>query len=172
MSDFIFKDWAQTYRNLGLEPRPVMPGGKACKVKGWQKSDAEIGQAELESWLAKYPNQGIGLRMGTPLPGGGKLGALDIDRDDYVRLGQALLGNPPCGRFGSKGAVFFVRVIGNLGNPKFKIKGSKQAVVECLFDGTFCVIPPTIHPDTDEAYRWIGTPLHELDLNKLPVIGE
>ncbi|MBZ0217183.1 MAG: bifunctional DNA primase/polymerase [Fimbriimonadaceae bacterium] len=172
MDENIFKDWAPTFRGRGLEPRPVMPGGKACKVKGWQKPDTETDQVELEKWLTKYPAHGIGLRMGTPLPGGGKLGALDIDRDDYVRLGRALLGNPSCGRFGSKGAVFFVRVIGDLGNPKFKIKGSQQAVVECLFDGTFCVIPPTIHPDTNEAYRWIGTPLHKLDFNNLPVIGE
>jgi len=38
------------------------------------------------------------------------------------RAHKVLLGNPPCGRFGSKGAVYFVRVVGDLGNPKFRVR--------------------------------------------------
>jgi hypothetical protein len=34
------------------------------------------------------------------------------------------------------------------------------------------VIPPTIHPDTNESYRWIGTPLLNVDFSTLPLIGE
>ena len=172
----IYRLWAPIYQKRGLEPRPVQPGSKACKIKGWTKADDEISATTLKSWIDKYPNHGIGLRMGTPLPGGGHLGALDIDRDEYVGLGRVLLNDPPCGRFGSKGAVFFVRVMGEISNSKFKVKGEFAErygqVVECLFNRTLCVIPPTIHPDTHEAYTWIGTPLHELDFDLLPVIGE
>jgi len=176
MAEPIFKTWAPIYRKLGLEPRPITLGEKACKVREWTKPDSDIESKVLEGWLIKYASCGIGLRMGTPLPGGGHLGALDIDRDDYARLGGAILRNPPCGRFGSKGAVYFVRVMAEVGNPKFSVKGDpgKQLgqVAECLFDKRLCVIPPTIHPDTGQEYRWIGTPLHELELSTLPIIGK
>ncbi|WP_189499620.1 bifunctional DNA primase/polymerase [Algimonas arctica] len=175
MSDRIYNEWAHIYRALGLEPRPVTPGTKAAKLRGWQKPDTEIGQRIVESWDDKYRAFGIGLRMGTPLPGGGRLGALDIDHDSYVRPMEGLLGKIVSGRIGSKGAVIFVRVMGDLPNSKFKVKGEAGAeygqVVECLFNKTFCVIPPTIHPDTNQPYRWIGTPLHEVDFSLLPRIG-
>ena len=171
----IFEYWAPIYRNIGLEPRPVKPGGKATKIRGWTKPDADFSETEKESWLKKYSNYGIGLRMGTLLPDGTKLGAIDIDHDDYVRPIQALLSGIVSGRFGSKGAVIFVRVSGTLPNSKFKVKGEFAQkygqVVECLFDKTFCVIPPTVHPKTNSAYTWIGTPLHEVDFNFLPIVG-
>ena len=170
----IFAKWDSIYRSRGLEPRPII--GKACKMKGWPKPDVEFSPKVRNDWPRKYADFGIALRMGTPLPGGGHLGALDIDRDEYVPIGRALLNDPPCGRFGSKGAVFFVRVLGDFGNPKFKVKGELAAqfgqVAECLFIRSLCVIPPTIHPSTDRPYSWIGTPLHELDFDLLPAIGE
>jgi len=176
VADFVYKKWAPVYRGLGLEPRPVTPGSKAAKIKGWSKPDSELGQALVQSWDNKYPNYGIGLRMGTPLPGGGYLGALDIDHNDYVRPIKAAFGEIVSGRFGSKGAVIFVRVMGKLPNSKFKVKNEAMskhgAVVECLFNKTFCVIPPTIHPKTNEPYRWLGTPLHEVNFDLLPKIGE
>jgi hypothetical protein len=114
--------------------------------------------------------------MGSPISDGTRLGALDVDRNEYTALGRALLRNPICGRVGQKGAVFFVRVRGNLGNPEFYVSGPDGKkwgkVAECLFSKKLCVIPPTIHPDTNQPYRWIGTPLHEVDLLALPLIGE
>ncbi len=176
MSKGIFETWAPIYRECGLEPRPVKPGTKACRLKGWTKPDSEFSPEVLESWIHDFGHYGIGLRMGTELPGGGRLGAVDIDRDEYVGLAKVLLGNPPCGRFGSKGAVYFVRVVGDLGNPKFKVAGEVGKVwgqvVECLFNKTFCVVPPTIHPDTNSAYVWIGSPVHELNFSNIPIIGE
>ena len=44
-----------------------------------------------------YSNHGIGLRLGTLLPDGSRLGALDIDRADYVAVARVLLNDPPCG---------------------------------------------------------------------------
>lgn len=172
----IYKTWAPVYRKLGLEPRPVPPGTKECKIKGWTKTDRELGLPVVESWDRKYADYGIGLRMGTPLPGGGVLGAIDIDNNAYVKPVDAALGGIQCGRFGSKGAVIFVRVMGHPKNSKFRVKGAHAEpygqVVELLFNKLLCVIPPTIHPNTNEAYKWIGTPLHELDFKNLPIIGE
>ena len=143
-------------------------------MREWQKPDSELSEATLASWLTSHAHFGIGLLMGSPFPDGTTLGALDIDRDEYVRVGRASLGHTPSGRVGKKGAVFFVRVRGRPSNPEFRVRGEEGKhlgkVAECLFVRKLCVIPPTIHPDTGQAYRWIGRPLHEVDFNELPIV--
>lgn len=143
----------------------------------WQLPDSEHGDAVLDSWVRKYGANGIGLVMGSPIGDGTTLGAFDVDRDEYHELAKVLLRNPTCGRVGQKGAVYFVRVSPAVhGNPGFRVEGDAGKkwgkVAECLFSKKFCVIPPTIHPMTNVPYRWIGTPLHDMDLLQLPLIGE
>ena len=164
--------WAEIMRDAGFWPRPLL--GKACKIPGWQKPDEEWDRVSIEKWAEMYPQHNIGLLMGSPLPDGTLLGALDIDHDDYVALGKAVLRNPPCGRIGKKGAVYFVRYEPTLKNAKIRVKGDSDygQVLECLFNKCICVIPPSIHPDTQQPYRWIDTPLHEMDFQQLPLIGE
>jgi hypothetical protein len=170
----IFAEWAPLYRDRGFYPRPVSPNTKACHVRDWQKPDPEIALEVRDKWLSAEADFGLGLLMGSPFPDGTRLGALDIDHDDYVGIGRALLRDPPCGRVGRKGAVFFVRVRGHLSNPEFRVAGDHAKalgkVAECLFSKKLCVIPPTIHPDTKQPYRWIGKALHEVDFNELPVV--
>ncbi len=173
MSKGVFATWAQRYRQLGYWPRPVRPGTKECRVKQWQRPDHEIPAEALQLWETKYRDHGLGLNMGSPFPDGTRLAGLDIDRDEYLPLARALLSDPPCGRVGSKGAVFFVRVRGAGKSIDFRVKGEKDQTIrvgEFLFLRRFCVLPPTIHPSTNEPYRWIGTPLHEIDFTKLPLI--
>jgi hypothetical protein len=105
-------------------------GSKACHLRDWQKPDAEIPAADLASWPTKYGHLGIGLLMGSPFPDGTALGALDVDRDNYTRIAQALLRDPPSGRIGKKGAVFFVRVRGRLSNPEFRVAGDGAKLAE------------------------------------------
>jgi Bifunctional DNA primase/polymerase, N-terminal len=173
-ASLIFADWAPLYRNQGFWPRPILPNTKACHLAGWQKPDVEIPTEELASWLTKYGHLGVGLLMGSPFPDGTTLGALDIDHDDYVRIGRALLRDPPSSRVGKKGAVFFVRVRGSLSNPEFRVQGDQVKrygkVAECLFVKKLCVIPPTIHPETGRPYEWIGRPLHEVNFSELPTV--
>lgn len=180
-----YGDWAKVYRDIGLEPRPVRyPGsdpktgkafGKACKEPNWNKQDEDIPQL-LAEWDAKYPHYNIGLRMGTLLPDGTRLGALDVDHDDYVGLAKTLFGGEVfSGRFGSKGIVIFFRYLTAPQKRKHKVimRPGEDAVqvVELLLEGQLCVIPPSIHPDTKNPYVWVGMPLHEVDLLQLPLIG-
>lgn len=169
-----FARWATAYRRLGFWPRPITLGAKACHLRDWQRPDGEIPHDELASWKSKCGHLGIGLLMGSPFEDGMALGALDIDRDEYVRIGRALLGDPPCGRIGKKGAVFFVRVRGPLANPEFRVKDDAEKrwgkVAECLFSRKLCVIPPTIHPETGQPYRWIGRSLLDVDFKDLPIV--
>ncbi len=132
----IFAPWAGLYRQRGFWPRPITLGTKACHVREWQKRDSELPKQTLASWLTSHADCGIGLVMGSPFPDGTTLGALDIDHDEYVRIGQALLRDPPSGRIGKKGVVFFVRVRGRLSNPEFEVRGDDGnrygKIAECL----------------------------------------
>jgi hypothetical protein len=121
-----FAESARVYSQRGNWPRPITIGSKACHVRDWQRPDHEIPAAELASWPTKYGPLGIGLLMGSPFPDGTTLGALDIDRDEYVRVGRALLNNPVSGRIGKRGAVFFVRVRGRLSNPESGARATRS----------------------------------------------
>ncbi|TAK99584.1 MAG: hypothetical protein EPO08_15995 [Rhodospirillaceae bacterium] len=170
-----FSDLAPHYRNHGFWARPVKSGTKACKVREWQNEDSATVLANIDDWLKENPNPGIGLLMGSPLSDGTCLAALDVDRDEYVPIAQAVLRRFPCARFGSKGAVYFVRVRPGLKNRKFRVKGEEKdwgQVAEFLHSKSFCVLPPTIHPGTGKPYEWIGTPLTEVDVEELPLISE
>lgn len=96
----LFADHFRSYVDAGYEPRPVKPGEKACKERGWNKPDAELPANSYDHWETKRADYGIGLRLGTVLPDGLTLGVLDLDDDRYVRFGQFLLGYPWCGRIG------------------------------------------------------------------------
>jgi len=173
MSKRTFGEIAPLYREKGFQPRPVKPGTKGCSIRQWQTPDDQWPEGTCESWLEKYSDHGIGLLMGTSLPGRGTLGMLDIDRAEYVDPIVAAIGGAPSQRIGSKGTAIPVRVLGTPKNFSFKpkLEGNKgPASVECLFTRKLCVIPPTIHPDTGRPYEWVGTPLLELDLGDLPII--
>ena len=175
MTGRIFADWQPVFGERGLETRPC--AGKRPLPKNWRVSEAQLPNGTIDEWLQSYPNADIGLLTGTSLADGTRIGALDIDLDSFVDLSKELLCNPVCSRFGSKGIVHFVRYVPELtGRRKFKIKGLAErpdrSVGEFLMDGDFCVLPPSIHPVTGKPYQWIGTPLHQVDLNTLPLIGE
>ena len=168
-----FSAWAQIYRDRGFWPRRIMAGTKASKDIDWQVPDLHQPPERLKFWEEDGGGYGIGLLMGSPLPDGTKLGGVDIDRDDYVRLTRALLGDPPSGRIGAKGVVYFVRIRGNASYRYFKIRpaaGEPIKVGELLGDKRLCVLPPTIHPHANRPYRWIGTPLYEVNFNDLPLL--
>lgn len=167
-SDSIYATWAPEYRDLGLVPLPLK--GKACKQKGWQK---DLLPAQIDEWVEKFPSYNIGLRMGTLLPDGTRLGALDVDHDDFWPLAKELIPSPS-GRIGMKGGVLFFRYRDGF-KPQRKLTSKSQQyqkpVGEWLMEGTLCVIPPSIHPDTKQPYIWHRKPLHKIDFTTLPLIG-
>ena len=169
----LYSKFAPLYRAQGYWLRRISPGSKACYDPSWQVPDPEQPLERLKDWLEGDGSFGIGLLMGSPLPDGSRLGALDIDSDLYVALGRAVLGSTPCGRIGKKGAVVFVRIVGRETNAEFWVNGDFAhlgKVAECLFHRKLCVIPPTIHPDTKRSYRWIGPTLLEVDYRDLPIV--
>ena len=175
MDDQIYKRHAQSYVDAGYWPRPIGQGSKGSHLPNWQKPNPKWTEKTVLDWQEKYAGAGIGLLLGSPLPDGTLLGALDIDNDDYVRVASVLLGgNPPCGRFGSKGIAYFVRVAGDGKYRQFKVKpddgAEPVAVGELLCSKRLCVIPPTIHPKTKQPYYWVGKSLLKTPYTELPIV--
>ncbi len=44
--------------------------------------------------------------------------------------------------------------------------------IDILSGGTQTVLPPSIHPNTGEPYKWMGQPLHEVKLEDLPLVDK
>jgi hypothetical protein len=174
MSDGTFSQWAPRLRGNGFWPRPIKPGTKACHLKGWQLPDPEIEPLTLASWTTQHATDGIGLLLGSPFADGTVLAALDIDDDRYSRVASVLLNDPPSGRIGNRGILYFVRLLGELSIRKFVVNSEESAVRlsvgEFLGSKHLTVIPPTIHPDTSQPYRWIGRPLYEVHFTDLPLV--
>lgn len=167
----IFGNEAPALRRGGFWPRPVRPGTKACPFKNWNMPDPERKLGELDGWLETHRHWGVGLVLGSPFPDGTKLAAVDIDHDDYVQVTAALLGNPPCGRIGAKGIAQLVRLRGDGKYRALKVKGEDgMKIGEILCDNRFLVLPPTIHPITEQPYSWVGRSLLEVDYRELPII--
>ena len=169
----IFAENVQAYREAGFWPRPVVLGQKRPPMKNWQLPDGEFSSSDLKRWEVEYSKLGIGAVMGSPFPDGSRLGALDIDDDRFIRLAQAVLINPPSGRIGARGIVYFVRVSADNANRTFSIKFSGETVKvgELLINQKFCVLPPTIHP-AGNPYRWVGSSLLDVDFASLPLIED
>jgi hypothetical protein len=170
-----FGTYAPIYKEKGFWTSPA--NGKACIEKNWQLPDEELDDGLFENWLKKKSQSNIVIVAGSYFPDDTRLGFLDIDHDAFVNVGKVLSGNPICVRFGKKGAVIPFRYSGKLSVPKKKVISTKadfekKDVLELFFFNCYCVVPPSIHPDTDQPYRWEGPALHEIDFQQLPLLGE
>ena len=80
-----FAEFAPIYRDLGYWPRPLL--GKKCLESGWQKPNNELPDGTLERWIEEKPSHNIGLVAGSSFSDGTRLGFLDIDHDNFIKLG-------------------------------------------------------------------------------------
>lgn len=106
-------------------------------------------------WLTKFPNCNIGVVMGTKIGDGTILAALDIDNDPYCSFIRAVVGNCLVKKKGQRGETIFVRLPEGQKTTTFK-RHDKEPVVDILAGGKLCIIPPSIHPKTNEPYVWTG----------------
>jgi len=158
----------------GYAVLPIMPGtkkpGLPCNnnggwmdFPGWTTFQPTI--VHLKLWALS--SAGIAILTG---PRSGDVVALDNDSDD-PRIAEALrrvLPETPVEKKGAKGGTGFYRGPG-IRSHAWVINGRK--VVEILGAGRQTVLPPSIHPDLGEPYRWTGTKtLEELRPQDLPLL--
>lgn len=145
----IFKTYAPDMWRRGLPVIPLRPRMKAPIIAEWSKFCKEpISDMIKAQWLSIYPNSNIGLPLG---PSAGLL-AIDVDTTDpqLITLLEKILPPSPWKRTGKKG---FVHLYTYSGEPTEQIKDENNNVIlELLGDGRQVVLPPSIHPDTQQPY--------------------
>lgn len=161
-----FERTASTLLANGYSPIPIKPGTKRPLINGWSAyCETPLNEAEIARLCCENPHAGIGAACGYD-----GLIPLDIDTDHAETLAaiRSVLPESAVAKRGKKGRTDFYRASSGLILPR-KLKGKDgRMLVEILAFGNQCVIPPTIHPGTGQAYRWLAertlldTPVSEL----------
>ena len=93
---------------------------------------------------------------------------MDIDDDDLVDKVKHAIGSDQPAKKGKKGLTIFGVAPKELTNAKIRRtdengKPKSAPSVEILALGAQTVIPPSIHPDTDQPYEWVGQDILQSD---------
>lgn len=145
----IFGDYGRQIWENGYSVMPV--SGKKAFLTGWDKyKDRLATEEEMDEWEIKHYDCNIGIAMGKASGLAGiDVDSLDVDLCAYAR---SLLPPSPLIKFGQKGFTLFVKYKGQT-NRVMRVNGHK--IGEFISAGQ-TVIPPSIHPDTKQAYQWLG----------------
>jgi hypothetical protein len=165
--DYALQYWAKGLCVLPLEPHSKRP---AREITGWSGyASAPLAKNKQDEWLSRYPNRNIGLLTGSPIGKGEVLAAIDIDQDEFVAVAAAILGSGGVSKVGKKGRTDFMRCAKEVKSTKLS-DSDTNGVIDVLIGNKMTVIPPSLHPDTGEPYRWLGPSLLEADFNGLPLL--
>lgn len=171
-----FGETAPRLTSLGVSCIPIHPGKKfpgVYSAKKWghmrkwdRYCDRLPFENEIDAW-SQWPDAGIGVALGTA----SNLAVIDVDVPDGSDQYNAVLDAippSPVAKTGEKGLSLFYRH--NPAVPSRSIRIEGKVVVELLCHGRQTVIPPTIHPDTQKPYRWIGKALSDVQIADLPML--
>ena len=155
----MFANLAENYLDQGYVVLPCMPGHKVpgkwdgkrwSFMNGWQTfADTQPTQEQIDGW-SEWPNAGLCVLHNDVC-------ALDVDTDDQDVMDAVKVAMPgsPAKRRGKKGfAAYFRTKINKTARIKW-VDAEGKTVVELLLKGTQSVLPPTIHPETNEPYIWL-----------------
>lgn len=165
----------------GYAALPVMPGTKRPGERrngtwvgmfDWQQRYSQRLPTEFETchWSSA---EDAGLCVVTGAASGDLIG-IDIDTDDPAIKAaiRAVLPPTPAIKVGQKGETLFYRGPGvpSRSYNQYDATGARLCrLVDLIGPGRQTVLPPTIHPDTGQPYRWVGErALVDLDPGELP----
>jgi len=169
----IYADYAQTFFDLGLQPVPVEPLTKICRIKNSDKHFfyKKMTQADLDKWIKSHGHWGIGIACGAV----SGVVAVDYDLEEYddgYQYERALCGilePSPLIKKGKKGWTKFYKYNPKIKNANVKVKG--KTLCDILTDGKVTVMPPSSHSDGLD-YRWLSVESFEDILpHELPEIS-
>jgi hypothetical protein len=145
-------------------------------VNGWNRlRETRLSLDDIAGFCQRYTKLNIGV-----LGGCGGLVPIDFDTDDAGVLAACdrALPRPNVAKVGRRGFVGFYRAAGELPRArKFvtrKRDGKPGKVLVEILTSTKTVLPPSIHPDTREPYRWLtrGTLYSKPVTNLAPITAE
>jgi putative DNA primase/helicase len=145
----VFAETAPAYYEKGLPVIPLYSRDKRPIPTDWSRFHAEDVPIDMQQqWLEHWPDANIGLVLGQQ----SGLIMLDIDTTDTQLLTviQKMVPFSPWRRVGQKGMVLAFKYTGNR---TFRVRNtSGETICELLAERTQCVLPPSIHPKTQEPY--------------------
>lgn len=173
MTAQLFKLFAPAFFAKGISVIPLQPynspmtsAGKRPIPYNWTYwNDKPIPASVQQDWLERYPNANLGIAAGPQ----SNIIFLDVDSTDarIKDIFTRVLPSSPWIRIGQKGFVMAYRYSNYISS--FKIKGEDGvAIIECLSKGNQAVIPPSIHPKTQQPYSE-NVPLLSV-IDHLPVL--
>lgn len=164
----------------GYAALPIMPGSKRPGQKrggewfgimDWRDRWARRLPTSFETQHWSATDAGVCVVAGSASK---DLVAIDIDteRPDITKALQAILPPTTIRKAGAKGETLFYRCAdiepwNGTPCPSFNVDGAR--VCDVIGPGRQTVLPPTIHPDTRQPYRWTGPDaLEDIDPCDLP----
>ncbi len=157
------------YHELQLSVIPVEPRKKKPVHLGWSKWCHQLpSRQECEEWDIQYKDGNFGLACGEA----SRVIVVDIDNDEF----NSICPESPVVRGGKpnrQSRFFRFSADQNIRSEAFTKPGEENPSVEILSTGRQCVLPPSIHPDTQKPYFWIShDTLENFDVNDLPILTE
>jgi hypothetical protein len=163
------------YWEAGFSVIPV--NGKRAFLDNWAQYCKRLPtEQEIDAWEAQYPfpKYGVGICCGPAS------NIMIIDWDTESADIKMLVPYSPVVRYGAKGGASIFKYNPNI--PSRKVNrdnlGSNRHVrkhegIEIMTTGQQVVLPPSIHPDTGNAYRWL-TPdtLENFSVEDLPELSK
>jgi hypothetical protein len=171
----MYNDNAQKLIDNGYHPIPIAPPnadpevlpkkcpvrfvpelGKHVKFKDWSNRSEPI--------MTPQADAGIGVRCGD-----NGLVAFDYDAEDAALVISEAFACP-VNKAGERGWTAFFRADFAVSSEDFHDKDGLLAL-QVLSSGKQTVIPPSIHPDTKQSYRWTnGKTLYDTKVDELPLL--
>jgi hypothetical protein len=166
---------------------PVILNGKKPIIPNWQRyvaGPAHQGEMELpvharplhytddllEAWDRAYPGSNVGVSAAD------NLAFIDVDDESVMSVIGEVIPWTPHVRRGARGWVFIYSQAGDIKSRNFANRFTKAMLVEVLGSGRQVVLPPSVHPVTDEAYCWVSPGAGEkptpLGAEKPPVLRQ
>jgi len=164
----------QGWRAIPCRPGSKRPGaysqGYWFGNLGWNEyCDRMPTDEEVATWC-DWPQGGVCVVLDHMVK------VVDIDTDDEtIRAALAeIIPDSPVKKRGQKGYSAFFRGSDKIVSRAFSISvfGKQERIVDLLAYGKQTVCPPTIHPDTQESYQWLGDPLEDYAPEDLPVLDD
>jgi hypothetical protein len=147
---------------MGYHPVPLLgknpmcfdsQTGQFCGFDGWNTSPPVTGS---------QPGANIGAVMGKNVVG------LDYDHDDAALIISEVFPSSPVCKVGHRGWTAFYRIDFEVPSEDF-FNDDGELVLQILSGTKQTVLPPSIHPDTKEPYRWTnGHSLYDTPVEELP----
>lgn len=168
------RELAAKLARLGYHTVPLSYKTKLPPNRSWET--LRIGLSDIDAFYPAGKNHNIGLLLSTEITDSVFIVAFDIDLEDDLLISRVRMAVGPGAirKKGKKGVTLLARsaVARPTKRMQRKVDGRNVMAVELLGQRTQTVIPPSVHPETNEPYVWIGKSLDEVDPSSLPLVTD